>query len=166
MATEHAPHQPTASSNGDTNDHYGRLAVMALLSFVSMYVLMYAMVDRLENVHANLNQAYMAGLMTAPMVAFEVLLMRGMYGNARKNAVVLAGSALALVAFFVLIRQQAGITDRQFLESMIPHHAGAILMCNEAHLEDPENIELCEAILSSQQLEIDEMKARLRRTEP
>jgi hypothetical protein len=30
-----------------------------------MYVLMYAMVNRLDNVYSNLNQAYMAGLMAA-----------------------------------------------------------------------------------------------------
>jgi uncharacterized protein (DUF305 family) len=48
--------------------HYSRLAVMAALSFAAMYVLMYAMVERFANVHPNLNQAYMAGLMTAPMI--------------------------------------------------------------------------------------------------
>jgi hypothetical protein len=40
------------------------------LSFISMYVLMYAMVDRFANVYPNFNQFYMAGLMTAPMVLF------------------------------------------------------------------------------------------------
>lgn len=58
---------------------YHRLAVMALLSFLSMCVLMYAMVDRYANVFSNLNQVYMAGLMTAPMVIIELVLMRGMY---------------------------------------------------------------------------------------
>jgi hypothetical protein len=52
---------------------YGRLLLMALLSFASMYVLMYAMVDRASNALPNLNQAYMAGLVTAPMVCIEVL---------------------------------------------------------------------------------------------
>ena len=32
-------------------NHYGRLAIMAALSFVAMYALMYAMVDRFANVH-------------------------------------------------------------------------------------------------------------------
>jgi hypothetical protein len=31
-------------------DHYRNLLIMAVLSFVSMYVLMYAMVDRFGNV--------------------------------------------------------------------------------------------------------------------
>jgi len=30
--------------------------------------------------------------------------------------------------FFTLVRQQAAITDKQFLKSMIPHHGAAILM--------------------------------------
>jgi hypothetical protein len=45
--------------------HYGRLVPMVVLPFVSMYVLMYAMVDTFANVYGNLNQFNMAGLMTA-----------------------------------------------------------------------------------------------------
>jgi hypothetical protein len=73
---------------------YRTLALMALLSFVAMYILMYAMVDRVENALPNLNQAYMAALMAAPMVAIELILMRHMYTNARAN---LASYALCLV---------------------------------------------------------------------
>ena len=40
--------------------------MMTVLSFIAMYALMYAMVDSFESVYANLNQVYMAGLMTAP----------------------------------------------------------------------------------------------------
>jgi uncharacterized protein (DUF305 family) len=46
---------------------------------------------------------------------------------------------------------------------MIPHHAGAILMCEEAQLRDPEVIELCASIVESQRAEIDQMKAALER---
>jgi uncharacterized protein (DUF305 family) len=62
---------------------------------------------------------------------------------------------------FLLIRQQTAITDRQFLRLMIPHHAGAILMCEQASLQDTEIKELCQTIISSQQAEIDQMKATL-----
>ena len=54
---------------------YHHLFIMVLLSFMAMYVLMYAMVDRAANIHPSFNQAYMAGLMTAPMVVLELLLM-------------------------------------------------------------------------------------------
>jgi uncharacterized protein (DUF305 family) len=141
--------------------HYGRLLLMALLSFASMYVLMYAMVNAFANVYANLNQFYMAGLMAAPMVVIELALMGAMYGDRRKNVVILAVSLTLLITFWTFIRQQTAITDRQFLRSMIPHHAGAILMCQEAPIRDPEIKRLCGAIISSQQSEIDQMKAKL-----
>lgn len=54
-----------------TMNHYGRLGIMIALSFVAMYVLMYAMVNSLDNVVMNFNQVYMAGLMAAPMVLIE-----------------------------------------------------------------------------------------------
>lgn len=59
------------------------------------------------------------------------------------------------------IRQQVAITDREFLKSMIPHHAVAILMCEEARLKAPEIKELCATIIASQQAESDKMKAWL-----
>ena len=144
------------------DNHYRYLLIMAVLSFASMYVLMYAMVDRLGNVYANLNQLYMAGLMTAPMVIIELVVMRGMYHDARRNAAILGASILAGVALFMLIQHQTGIADRQFLRSMIPHHAAAILMCEEAPITDLEIRTLCRSIISGQQAEIDQMRAKLR----
>jgi uncharacterized protein (DUF305 family) len=142
--------------------HYGGLALMVLLSFVSMYVLMYAMVDVFDNVQHSLNQVYMAGLMTAPMVIIELALMRSMYSNKKLNAMLLGASVVALIVFWALIRNQAAISDKQFLRSMIPHHAGAVLMCNEAPVVDPEVKQLCRGIISGQQAEIRQMKAKLR----
>ena len=69
------------SQHGEHNreqSHYLRLAAMIVLSFISMYVLMYAMVNTLGDVYNSLNQVYMAGLMTAPMVVIELRLMSGM----------------------------------------------------------------------------------------
>lgn len=143
--------------------HYKHLLFMTVLSFASMYVLMYAMVDKLSNVYVSVNQFYMAGLMTAPMVVIELWLMHSMFPNKKLNAVIVSALVLAGVAFWALIRQQAAVTDRQFLRSMIPHHAGAILMCEEAPLLDPELKKLCATIISSQQSEIDLMKAKLSR---
>jgi uncharacterized protein (DUF305 family) len=60
-----------------------------------------------------------------------------------------------------MIRQQTAVSDRQFLRSMIPHHAGAILMCTKAPIRDAEIESLCENIVSGQQAEIDQMRAKL-----
>jgi dipeptide/tripeptide permease len=141
--------------------HYRSLIWMAVLSFIAMYVLMYAMVNTLDNVFNNINQVYMAGLMAAPMVPIEIFLMKSMYPDKRRNALVIAISVIAGLAFFFLIRQQGAVADKQFLRSMIPHHAGAILMCEQADLQDPEIRELCQTIIVSQQQEIDQMKAKL-----
>ena len=141
--------------------HYGRLLGMMMLSFISMYVLMYAMVDNFANVFPNYNQFYMAGLMTAPMLIIELALMGSMYPNKKMNALLMLAGVIALALFWMLIRQQTAIGDRQFLKSMIPHHAGAILMCKEASIRDVQIQELCRTITSGQQAEIDQMKTIL-----
>lgn len=68
-----------------------------------------------------------------------------------------------LAGFWLLVRQQAAIGDEQFLRSMIPHHAGAMLMCQQAGNEDAQVVRLCGNIVSGQQAEVDEMKGMLAR---
>ena len=97
------------------------------------------------------------------MVLIELALMGAIYPNKRLNIVIAVLSGLALIAFFLLIRQQTAIFDTQFLRSMIPHHAGAILMCEKAPIEDVEIRQLCNTIVSGQQSEIDQMKAIINR---
>jgi hypothetical protein len=162
-ASGHAPgheakltHDPKQS-----HDHYPRLYLMAVLSFIAMFILMYAMVDRFANVVVNLNQVYMAGLMAAPMVVIEIALMSLMYPNKKKNAVIVAVSVVAGIVFWVLIRQQAAIGNAQFLRSMIPHHASAILMCEQLRADDPGIKQLCTQIVESQREEIALMRASL-----
>ena len=140
---------------------YRRFWLMILLSFLAMFAFTYAMVDRLENVLPSLTKAYMAALMTAPMLVLELLLMGHMYANKKINSGLIIGGVLLLVLAWVGIRQQVAIGDEQFLRSMIPHHASAILMCEKAPLRDPDIQQLCLQIVASQQGEIDQMKAKL-----
>jgi uncharacterized protein (DUF305 family) len=140
---------------------YVKLLVMGVLSFVAMYILMYAMVNSGSNAIPNINQFYMAGLMAMPMIVIELLLMRNMYMNKKFNAIIMAVAVIGLIGFYAAIRQQAAVSDEQFLKSMIPHHAGAVLMCNEANIDDPEIKKLCEGIISSQKKEIAQMKSKL-----
>lgn len=90
-----------------------------------------------------------------------MLLMSGMYKNKKLNALLIAGSCVAGIGFFLFIREETAISARQFLRSMIPHHSGAILMCNEASLQDQRILELCKTIVTGQQQEIDQMRAIL-----
>ena len=142
--------------------HYGRLLMMVVLSFIAMYVLMYAMVNVTANVYMSFNQVYMALLMTAAMVIIELAVMKSMYESRSRNAVILLGAVAALLGSWVFIRRQVAISDSQFLRSMIPHHAGAILMCEQASIRAADIRDLCAGIVTSQQAEIAEMKLKLR----
>ncbi len=158
---QHHPMHKAKHQEDPHSKHYKHLVIMTVLSFICMYMLMYAMVDTFGNVIPNINQFYMAGLMSMPMILIELAVMRSMYMNKKLNAIFMGLSGVLLIAFFLLIRQQTGVADKQFLKSMIPHHAGAILMCNESDLSDPDIKKLCEEIVAGQQKEIDQMKAKL-----
>lgn len=145
----------------NTTIKYGNLIIMGALSFISMFILMYMMVDRYANVYLNLNQFYMAGMMTAPMLIIEILLMGSMYPSKIINIFIMFFSLFLLILFIFFIREQTVISDKEFLKSMIPHHASAILMCKKAPIKDPEIKKLCQTIISSQQSEIDWMKSKI-----
>lgn len=140
---------------------YGRLLMMMAFSFLAMYALIYAMVDSWGNVYHNVNQFYMAGLMAAPMLLIELVLMTKMYPSRRWNIILGLGAVAFMALCWFGIRGQAAVDDGQFVRSMIPHHAGAILMCEQNRLVDPELQRLCQDIVSSQRVEIAQMKAIL-----
>ena len=144
---------------------YSKLIWMTVISYIAMFILMYSMVDKFANVIINVNQFYMAALMTAPMIIIEMIIMGGMYMNKKLNLIIISISAVVLVACFFFIRVQTAVSDRQFLKSMIPHHAAALLMVNGAKINDPEIRKLADDIISSQQREIDFMKAKLKEME-
>lgn len=163
---QHATHKAKQHAHeAGAEGHYWRLLAMIILSLLAMYALMYAMVSTFDNVFNNVNQFYMAGLMAAPMVLIELVLMSRMYPNKTLNAIFAVASVVLMILFWIGIRQQVAVSDRQFLRSMIPHHAGAILMCENNRLSDPELQQLCRNIVTSQQAEIDLMKAKLDRPE-
>lgn len=156
---EHRDHKDERHQH---SGHYKRLLVMAVLSFIAMYILMYAMVDSVQNVYPNINQLYMAALMTMPMVMIEILLMRNMYRNKRWNVMLIVVSAAGLVLLFSLIQRQTAVSDKQFLKGMIPHHAAAILMSEQSGSKDQDIQKLQQAIIKNQQEEIRLMKQKLR----
>lgn len=142
---------------------YLTLGLNLALSAVIMYLVMFAMIDGAADFHNNLNMAYMALMMVAPMAILMLLMMRSMYQDKRLNLVLYAGFAGLFILAFAGTRLQTAIGDEQFLRSMIPHHSGAILMCREASITDPEIIALCGRIQQSQRQEIDQMTRMLER---
>mgnify|MGYP001050836528 FL=1 len=124
---------------------------------------MFVMIDRLSSFYNNLNMLYMTLMMASPMVGMMIVAMPDMFPSRRLNMLLLLGSAVAFFGSFGLIRTQTTIDDTAFLRSMIPHHSGAILMCEQASLSDAEILKLCGEILRSQTAGLDQMKSILAR---
>ena len=136
---------------------------MTFLHFLFMYGMNFLMVDAASSIFMNINALYMTLWMVAPSVVIMIILMKEMYPNKKLNVAVSLVSVLIFVLSFVFIRQQTLVGDKQFIRSMIPHHSGAILMCQEGKIEDAELKALCADIIKAQHSEIEQMKAILER---
>ncbi len=142
---------------------YKHLAIELAIDFVIMYLVMYTMIATLDHFHLNLNNVYMTLMMVAPMAVVMLVAMRSMFKSRRLNLIV---AALAVVGFAIGwygMRTQAAIGNSEFLRAMIPHHSGAILMCGQAKITDPEIVTLCREIVEAQKREIAQMETILAR---
>lgn len=142
---------------------YGMFALNMLLSLAVMYLVMFSMIDGWSDFRHNINMFYMALTMAAPMGIIMLATMGGMYSRKSLNVALYVGLIVLFAAGLAGTRWQAAVGDRQFIASMIPHHSGAILMCREASLSDPELVKLCEDIARGQREEIRQMDAILGR---
>lgn len=142
---------------------YKALGIEMAVDFVIMYLVMYTMIAALDHLLLNINNVYMTLMMVAPMAVVMLIGMRSMFQSRRLNVTIGAIAALVFLASFAAMRAQGGVGDTQFLRSMIPHHSGAILMCERASLRNPEIVALCQEIVKSQQEEIAQMEAILAR---
>lgn len=142
---------------------YASLAVQTILSGIVMYFVMFVMIDSTSSFYNNLNMFYMTLMMVAPMVVLMILAMLHMFPSKPANVLLIAIAVVAFLGSFALIRTQTTIGNTAFVRSMIPHHSGAILMCQQASLSDAELKALCGEIVKSQQQEIEQMKQILAR---
>lgn len=143
--------------------NYRMLGISFVVMLILMYLIMFTMIYSLGEFIQNINFFYMAIMMATPMTVMMPLMMGSMYPDRKLNLFVYVGCALLFVLAFIGIRTQALVGDTQFLRSMIPHHSGAILMCEQANIKDPQIKSLCGEIIKSQAEEIDQMKGILKR---
>ena len=144
---------------------YRKLFAELALDFVIMFFVMYAMIASAEHLYFNIGNVYMTLMMVAPMMALMIFFMGKMYPSPRANRMLIGLAALIFAVGWFGMREQLGVGDAQFLRSMIPHHSGAILMCEKAKLSDPETVRLCQNIIAAQQREIAQMQTILTRVE-
>jgi uncharacterized protein (DUF305 family) len=128
-----------------------------------MYAVMFFNVDKIEHIYISLTRAYMALLMVSSMAIIMLLLMGKMYPNKKLNLMIHASAVVVFVLSFLFLRTQVGISDRQYMKAMIPHHSSAILTSKNASIQDPEVKDLSKQIIDSQEKEISQMKEALRR---
>ena len=162
---DHGAMEPGMKMSGPVMEmsSYRMFALNMAISLVIMYFVMFTMIYSLEEFYNNLNMFYMALMMAAPMGVLMLLMMKSMFTNARVNTLLHAAFGVIFILAYSGVRSQALVGDDQFLRSMIPHHSGAILMCEQASLKDPEIKSLCGSIIIPQKQEIDQMKQLLRR---
>ena len=159
----HQGHEHGGMSPEMIRRHYWLLGLNLLASLVIMYFVMFTMIWTIADFFNNLNMFYMAVMMAAPMGVLMLLMMRMMYPDRRLNLLLHGLFALLFILAFWAMRAQAAVGDGQFLRSMIPHHSGAVLMCERSEIRDPEIRSLCAGIVRSQAQEIGQMKAILAR---
>lgn len=139
------------------------MGVMLVISFVIMYTVMFLNVDSLDHIYLSLTRTYMSLMMVSPMAILMLLLMRNMYPNGRLDTVIRSSAAVVFILALVFLRHQTFISDKQYMQAMIPHHSSAIMTSKNATITDPEVRKLADSIIASQQREIGEMKAMLHR---
>jgi uncharacterized protein (DUF305 family) len=142
---------------------YKELTVELAIDFVIMHFVMYTMIASFEHLYLNINNVYMTLMMVAPMAVVMLVAMRSMFPSRRVNLAIVAAAGVVFVASYFAMRTQAAVGDEQFLRSMIPHHSGAVLMCEQSAITDPEIKALCQQIVRSQKEEIAQMQAMLKR---
>lgn len=98
----------------------------------------------------------MAFLMTGWMFLLEGFLMNHLL-------YVSLGAFLVIVSIYC-IRTQFGVTTKQYIQGMIPHHSMAVHMSQQylqRDIQDDSISELSKSIIKSQEKEINEMSALL-----
>lgn len=142
---------------------YKRFSVMMIISFLIMYLVRFLNMDKLAHYHTSATRIYMALLMIAPMGVVMMLMMGKMYPNKKTNTSIVIGSIIVFGVILTALRTQTPIGDVQYMKAMIPHHSSAIMVSQHANIQDPEVRDLADSIIASQEREIAQMEAILKR---
>lgn len=134
-----------------------------ITSFIIMYVVMFLNMDDISHYHTSATRIYMAILMVTPMAVVMMLMMRKMYPNKKLNSAILISSIVVFGIVLTALRTQTPVNDVQYMKAMIPHHSSAIMTSKHANIQDPEVKKLSQQIIKSQEEEISQMEAMLKR---
>ncbi|WP_440433748.1 DUF305 domain-containing protein [Parafilimonas sp.] len=142
---------------------YKKFTIMMFISFIIMYVVMFLNMDSVDHYHTSVTRIYMAILMVAPMAIVMMTIMGNMYPNKKTNTGIVVAAIILFIVMLTALRTQAPVSDVQYMKAMIPHHSSAIMTSKHANIKDPEVRKLADSIIASQEREIQQMEAILKR---
>ncbi len=144
--------------NSSSHARYGKFTLMILASMIVMYGVMYLNSYEISHVRFSEMRLYMTLVMGGTMGALMLGFMLGMYKDTKKNAAIVAVSALLFIGGLWLARSQTTVEDNSWMRAMIPHHSIAILTSERAQIEDARVKKLSREIIAAQRREIAEME--------
>ena len=156
MDNQHNEHDPKGSP-------YIRFACMITTSMVVMFFLMYLhSYQILDHAWFSETRLFMAMIMGGGMIVVMLLFMLKMYKSTTKNIITIAAAVALLGGGVALVRSQVTVSDRDYMEGMIPHHSIAVLTSERARIRDVRVRQLADEILDAQRREIKEMEWLIR----
>lgn len=135
----------------DLFSHFFGMAVIMVCSGILSTMNVWA--DKWDDVRLSMNDLYMIGLMTGWMLLFM-----GVWLGYLKGALI---GGLLVGLCLIGIRTQIFVSERQFLLGMIPHHSMAVHMSKQLQKKPNSISSLLNAIIASQEREIQFMKQKL-----
>ncbi|MES2902800.1 MAG: DUF305 domain-containing protein [Pseudomonadota bacterium] len=148
--------------HGKMSMGWTRFAAMIATSTVIMFFLMYQLVYSWDHALFSLTRLISSFVMGCVMTAVMLAFMWSMYRPERIKIIVLASAVVGGVTLLAVNRDQALISDADYMKSMIPHHSIAINNSRRADIRDPRVRYLADRITRDQVKEIIEMKLLLR----
>src|SRR5579872_6081958 len=106
------------------------ILIMIVISFIIGYITMPIILGVSPYVRIHLNKVYGSLLMGFLMGLVELYMVWEMLDQKQAICILTVLTILSLVMIYVII-EQIGITEKEYLESMIEHHAMAINMSNK-----------------------------------
>jgi len=141
------------------HSNYLKFFAMIGTSMVAMFILMYAhSYQIIDHFWFSETRLFMTLIMGGAMIIVMLLYMLKMYQHKIKNAAILTGGILLIVAAVWLVRSQRTVDDVDYMEGMIPHHSIAILTSERSQIKDVRVRELADEIIKAQRREIKEME--------
>jgi len=121
------------------------------------------LIYRPNDFYLSLTLFYTSLWMASGMVLIEVLMFYFSMKPKSFPTFIFIGFFLLSIIILILMRKQVGVSDKEWLKRMIPHHSTALTTSTQIYnkTSNPKIKELAKQIIDTQEKEIKEMKEML-----